>query len=289
VSWRRAIGVELLSRVRLPRDRGCDRIGDCSVCGRRGRFAFNSWILPADLKRDLGDARLVDAFVARESLLCRGCGANLRIRRIADVLLEHYAHGARTLVELLEERPFRSLAVAEINRVGSIHPLLAVHPGLVYSEFRPGAKPGALVDGVRNEDVCRLTYADASFDLVLTSDTLEHVPDLGSALGETRRILAPGGRHVFTVPVVPSRRSSVRRATLAEDGSVVHRAPPRHHARGSGPLGLVGRRADQLVFTDVGMDIADAMRAAGLEPEVHFLDPADPDADAAIVFCGVAV
>ncbi len=274
--------------MRPPGDRGGDRIGDCSVCGRHGRLVFNSWILPADLKRDLGDARLVAAFAARESLFCRGCGANLRIRRIADVLLAHYAHGARTLVELLEEPRFRSLAIAEINSVGSIHPLLAVHPGLLYSEFRPGAGLGIEVDGVRNEDLCRLTYADASFDLVLTSDTLEHVPDLESALRETRRILARGGRHLFTVPVVPSRPSSVRRATLAEDGRVVHHVSPQHHARGSGPFRLVGRRADQLVFTDVGMDVADAMRAAGLEPEVHFHDPADPDADVALVFCGVA-
>jgi len=44
-----------------------------------------------------------------------------------------------------------------------------------------------VIGGARNEDICRLTYADASFDLVLSSDTLEHVPDFRAALRETRR------------------------------------------------------------------------------------------------------
>ena len=42
-----------------------------------------------------------------------------------------------------------------------------------------------------------------SFDLVLTSETLEHVPDLAAASREIRRVLVPGGRHIFTIPLLP--------------------------------------------------------------------------------------
>ena len=70
--------------------------------------------------------------------------------------------------------------------------------------------PGSIVDGFRSEDLTRLTYSDASFDLVLTSETLEHVPDLEAALREIRRVLVPGGRHIFTIPQLPSCADDLR-------------------------------------------------------------------------------
>ena len=236
------------------------------------------------MKRDLGDPALVDAFARRESLFCEACGSSLRVRRLADVLLELYGEQAQTLVQLVQEPLFRSLAVAEVNSIGSIHGLLSTHPNLVYSEYRPGAGLGVEVDGIRNEDVCRLTYADGEFDLVLTSYTLEHVPDLAVALREIRRVLRPGGRHVFTVPIVPTRRSSAVRARVGEDGTVVHELPPRHHGRGSGPFRLVSRKGDLLVFTDVGMDVVELLREAGFETDVH----SRGESDAAIVLSASA-
>ena len=68
--------------------------------------------------------------------------------------------------------------------------------GLCFSEF------GSTSPAVPSQDLMQLTYADASFDMVITSDTLEHVPDIDRALRETLRILKPGGMHEFSVPVV---------------------------------------------------------------------------------------
>ena len=42
--------------------------------------------------------------------------------------------------------------------------------------------------------------ANGSFDIVIAFDVLEHVPDYQRALEEVRRILAPGGWGIFTVP-----------------------------------------------------------------------------------------
>lgn len=284
-----AFGRRLLLSLRPPADRARDQAGVCSICGAEGSFVFNSWILPPELKRALAEPALLEAFAARESLFCRSCGSNLRVRRLADVLIEHYGEGATTLAALVEEPRFRSLDIAEINSIGLLHAFLARVPGLAYSEFRPGASPGEVVDGVRNEDISGLSYDDASFDLVLTSDTLEHVSDLPAALRETRRVLRPGGRHVFTVPLVPSRPVSETRARIDDDGELRHNLPPQYHGRGSGPFRVVSRKGDLLAFTDVGMDVCDRLRETGFEPEIHFLRSDSPDADVAVVLCATAV
>ena len=51
------------------------------------------------------------------------------------------------------------------------------------------------------EDIERLSFADASFDVVLCSHVLEHVDDR-KALGELRRILRPDGRLVLMIPII---------------------------------------------------------------------------------------
>lgn len=46
----------------------------------------------------------------------------------------------------------------------------------------------------------RLPFPDASFRSVLANCVLEHIPDLDAVLGEVRRVLAPGGLFVLSVP-----------------------------------------------------------------------------------------
>ncbi|MFL5911893.1 MAG: class I SAM-dependent methyltransferase [Gaiellaceae bacterium] len=45
-----------------------------------------------------------------------------------------------------------------------------------------------------------LPFADNEFELVLCSDTLEHVQDVQQLLSEARRVLRPGGRLAVTTP-----------------------------------------------------------------------------------------
>lgn len=261
-------GLMLMRSLRPPGDRRQDVRGRCSVCGAETRFAFNSWILPRELRRDLGDAELVRAFCRRESRWCGTCGSNERVRRLASVMLGHYAGRAQTLAELVEEPAFRELRIAEVNTIGPAHEVLARHPRLAYSEYP-------------QEDLRALSYGDAEFDLVLTSDTLEHVDGFEAALAETRRVLAGGGRHIFTVPVPPGRSTTSVRARGDE-----HYEPPQHHGRASGPFRLLTRSApDMLAYTDFGMDLQERLAAAGFDTEVHFgRDPGD----VSFVWCATA-
>jgi SAM-dependent methyltransferase len=57
---------------------------------------------------------------------------------------------------------------------------------------------------VRQGDICALPFADASFDVVLATDVIEHVDDDGHATAEIARVLAPDGLALITVPAFQS-------------------------------------------------------------------------------------
>jgi SAM-dependent methyltransferase len=69
---------------------------------------------------------------------------------------------------------------------------------------------GAMVDsgeitldrfvGVLRGDATRLPFADDSFDVVITSEVLEHIQDDVTAIAEMVRVLRPGGTFAATVP-----------------------------------------------------------------------------------------
>jgi SAM-dependent methyltransferase len=52
----------------------------------------------------------------------------------------------------------------------------------------------------RAEDACHLTWADNSFDLIVSSECIEHTPDPRQALREMARVLKPGGTVIVTSP-----------------------------------------------------------------------------------------
>ena len=107
----------------------------------------------------------------------------------------------------------------------------------------------------------RLTYADGSFDLVISQDVMEHVADPVTGFAETARVLRPGGAHLFTIPQDPALPTSVTRTRLV-GGAIEHLLPPEYHGDPVRPEGA-------LVFTDYGADLPDLIARAGLHLIEH--------------------
>jgi SAM-dependent methyltransferase len=236
----------------------------CDVCGRLGPMLYRQRVVPPRLVELWGlSPREAEALRRKESNDCWSCGAKLRCRRLARALLDLLGGETpmRSLRDWSRGDQARALQIAEINRIDGIHETLSSLPGWVASEYVEGASLGSVRDGVRCEDLQGLSYEDGRFDLVLSSETLEHVPDLDRALRELHRVLRPGGAHVFTAPVRPGLAQGFARTMMQADGSIEHLAPLLCH-----PGGDVGYP----VFHEFGRDFPERLTAAGFDVEVRF-------------------
>ncbi|MEO6595690.1 MAG: methyltransferase domain-containing protein [Planctomycetota bacterium] len=124
----------------------------------------------------------------------------------------------------------------------------------------PSATSGAIVHGVRHEDVQALSLASESTGCYISADVLEHVPDFRAALREAYRILRPGGCFVFTIPFFSNAERTVVRASGHGD-TLEHHLPAQYHIN---PFAAGG----SLVYSDFGWDILDEVRHAGFSTVV---------------------
>ncbi len=144
-------------------------------------------------------------------------------------------------VDDVDWQSLTNLRLAEINNCGALHNHLDKLPGLSYSEY------GSTDPAISSEDLMKLSYEDNCFDIVLTSDVLEHVPDYRQALNEISRVLKPDGFFIFTVPWLSDRKTIVK-AEINGKGMVKLLSKASFH----GDYNL--QLADYLVFYEFGHD-----------------------------------
>jgi SAM-dependent methyltransferase len=103
-------------------------------------------------------------------------------------------------------------------------------------------RSGEFVDGVRHEDLVATSFPSDYFDVVVTSEVLEHIPDAQRAEAEIVRILRPAGSYIFTVPLDPLGEADTILAELDVNGTVVFHVPPVYHADPCRPEGILAYR-----------------------------------------------
>ena len=194
----------------------------------------------------------------RETYRCGGCGASLRYREQARLILDHFSReDSRHLADLVNEAEFQELKIYEPGLIGPFRKLLNKLPGYCDSYFWEDVPPGEFREDVQCQDLMNLTYGDNSFDLVLSSDIFEHVRKPFAGFQEVNRVLKPGGFHIFSIPSdhpMPSETVCRVDTSGPEDVFIL----PRHYH--GAPMG-----GKSLVYTDFGEDMVKIMAGDGID------------------------
>lgn len=165
-------------------------INTCPVCGNIN-FGYTP-VLWNELIAEWQLAKYEVAYIdQQQGFYCVGCGNNLRSMALAAAILRTYNFSG-SLVQFVESDSAKALTVLEVNDAGGLTSVLKKLPNhrlVCYPEH----------------DMTCLLFESATFDLVLHSDTLEHVPNPVAGLSECHRILTNHGHCIYTVPTIVDR------------------------------------------------------------------------------------
>jgi len=242
--------------------------GRCIVCGKVTRFFYP------------------DPALWRESLTCEHCRTTSRYRSIA-----------RGLLRAIEERcgvSADALAILPAGAAGRMR-IYDTQPPFYYtpcayplpdllktvdwievdiSQYKPEWPLGAaLAKGITNQNLECLTFPDESFDVVITSDVMEHVRLDDRAHLEIYRILKPGGIYLFTVPHLRDMERTLVRVRVEDPEDPardVHLLAPEYHGdtNNEGGGGVLSYRV-------YGRNLEDSLREIGFEVEYFKEDVTD--------------
>lgn len=181
----------------------------------------------------------------RESVDCPRTGFNNRMRstiQLTDIEGGLYPSSRIYITEQLTPM-YRHFADRFVHTVGS--------------EFLgPNVAPGWTNDrGIRHEDMTRLSFADSSFDAVISLEVLEHIPDFTRAFREAARVLVPGGRLIWTAPFVDLLADNHIMARVV-NGEIEYLTEPEYHGDPVTNQGV-------LCYTRFGWQVLGQARANG--------------------------
>lgn len=201
----------------------------------------------------------------REEGKCPTCGSFNRLRQIAEAALPEVQRMTGRQFGSFKELALSDLAIYNTQCAGPLHNVLQAAPGYVCSEFISSEiLAGTVVRSTLHEDLQHTSFPSSTFDLILSSEVFDHIPRPYQGHHEVRRILKPGGSHVFTVPFSPDDLHDQVRASV-EDGRLVHHVKPPIYA--GDPLHQKG----DLIFTIFGQEMVDKMCLLGFNVTAHRL------------------
>lgn len=214
--------------------------GYCVMCGCETVFVTS--FMYAYLHAS--DGRLLPNW--REHLACVKCGQVNRVRAAMHLLHQVAPMSPDALMYITEQ-------ITPLYRW-----LNERYPLTQGSEYLGSTvEPGVLSNGLRNEDITRLTFGSDVFDYVLTFDVLEHVPHYLRGIEEIYRCLKPGGVLLVSVPFARDSQQNIIRATLDDNGEIVHHVPPEYHGNPVDP------EKGSLCFQCFGWEFLDQLRSVG--------------------------
>jgi SAM-dependent methyltransferase len=176
---------------------------------------------------------------------CLSCKANVVNLSLIPVIKKHFG-GLKNTAHAYELSTYGATLGYLKNNFGQV----------TVSEYMSGEVNGALINGVLNEDILNLTFAENTFDLITSNSVLEHVPDDIKGVQECLRTLKPGGALIFSVPLYDTPLT-IRMAVITPTGIDFLSEPEYHDSRLSGPKSAL------TFWRHSYHDICNRVRAAG--------------------------
>ena len=176
----------------------------------------------------------VDYINRQQGLFCLNCKSNLRSMTLARAIMKCFSYEGY-FKDFVKQNQLQKLRILEINEAGSLTKYLSQLSGHTLATYP-------------QIDMMCLPFLDNSFDLVVHSDTLEHINNPVKALSECYRVLKPKGICSFTVPII------IDRLTRSREG-----LPPSYHGSPK------QKKADFLVHTEYGSDAWKQVIEAGFD------------------------
>ncbi len=181
----------------------------------------------------------------QQGFCCVSCKNNLRAMTLAAAVTGAFGFSGSFEDFCRNHSGIRQLTVVEINPAKNLSRFLQALPKHALYSFP-------------QIDMQQMSFPDSSIDVIIHSDTLEHVPDSKAALKEIRRVLRPGGHLFYTVPIVIGRLTRTR-----------HGLPPSYHGKPE------AKRDDCIVQTEYGADFWCEIFQAGFQ-QVTLTSPIFP-------------
>jgi len=147
-----------------------------------------------------------EGFAHSESMTCPSCNSSARDRYLYRCFVERVPY--RRDLRVLETSP----------RLGGEYRRRMVEVlDYTSSDFDEKSHRGDLV-----LDLQDIALPDGSFDVVLTSHVLEHVPNVDRAMSELHRVLVPAGKMFVMVPLQQGFTGKPPCPEYHEDETLVH-------------------------------------------------------------------
>ena len=183
----------------------------CFVCGGTS-FEYHK-IIWKELARDWQLSPFELEYInLQQGKKCSHCHSNMRSNVLAHALIEALASKSQSLHQLTlnEYHLTQEVSILEVNAAGTLGQYLEKFAKRCQVEY-----PEYNMHG--------LDIIAKKFDIVIHSDTLEHVPNPVHALSQCKDILRDGGSLIYTVPVIVGRMSRDRTGLSDSSHSKVSR------------------------------------------------------------------
>lgn len=208
--------------------------GYCPICCKESTFtAKNEWF--------------------RDFLICQNCNSIPRERALMVAIETYFPQWKQSIIH--ESSPSKRGTSLKLSKECSNY---------IESQYFSNCEPGSYVDGIRCENLEKLSFDNESIDLHITQDVFEHIFNPSRAFKEIERTLKPGGMHIFSVPLVNKNKPSNARAAI-KDNEIVYLLPPEYHEN---PVAK-----NSLVTMDWGYDITEYIfKHSGLFTTIFYID-----------------